>query len=69
MLLTETFTASFPAHLFSWNHVFVSPGVRLTDAKTARLSGGVALLIRKKHISLVKQTHLITVLFSNFQKS
>ena len=48
ILLTETFSTCFPVHLFPLHDVFVSPGVRLTDSKTARLSGGVALLVRKK---------------------
>ena len=48
ILLTETFSTCFPVHLFSLHDVVVSPGVRLTDSKTARLSGGVALLVRRK---------------------
>ena len=53
ILLTETFSTCFPVHLFPLHDVFVSPGVRLTDSKTARLIGGVALLVRKKLILLL----------------
>ena len=38
--------------------VFLSPGIRLSDATTARLSGGVALLIKKEKSVLVKQIHV-----------
>ena len=59
ILLTETFSTCFPVHLFPLHDVFVSPGVRLTDSKTARLSGGVALLVRrKKHFSFVKHVRV-----------
>jgi hypothetical protein len=60
--LTETFSLSFPSHLFPLYDVFISPGVRLTDAATARLSGGVVMLIRRQYVSLVKQ---IIVEFDN----
>ena len=36
MFLTETFSLSFPSQLFQLYDVFISPGVRLTDAATAR---------------------------------
>ena len=59
ILLTETFSTCFPVHLFSLHDVVVSPGVRLTDSKTARLSGGVALLVRKKKLnSFVKHVRV-----------
>ena len=38
--------------------VFVSPGIKLTDAPTGRLSGGVALLVRKQFARFVKQIHV-----------
>ena len=38
--------------------VFVSPGIKLTDAPTGRLSGGVALLDRKQFARFVKQIHV-----------
>ena len=52
-MLTETFSTCFPLH-----DVFVSPGVRLTASKTARLSGGAALLVRKKLNSFVKHVRV-----------
>ena len=58
ILLTETFSTSFPVHLFPLHDVFVSPGVRLTDSKTVRLSGGVTLLVRKKLNSFVKHVRV-----------
>ena len=47
VFLTETFSVNFPSQLFPMHDVFLSPGIRLSDATTARLSGGVALLIKK----------------------
>ena len=44
----ETFRVNFPSHLFPVHDVFLSPGIRLSDATTARLSGGVALFIKKE---------------------
>ena len=58
MLLTETFSADFASHLFPLYTVFVSPGIKLTDAPTGRLSGGVALLVRKQFARFVKQIHV-----------
>ena len=58
MLLTETFSVEFPSHLFPLYPVFVSPGIKLTDAPTWRLSGGVALLVRKQFARFVKQIHV-----------
>ena len=58
MLLTETFSTDFPLHLFPLYTVFVSPGIKLTDAPTGRLSGGVALLVRKQFARFVKQIHV-----------
>ena len=37
--------------------VFLVPGVKLTDAITARLSGGVTLLVRKELSRFVDQSH------------
>ena len=54
MLQTETFSVDFPSHLFPLYTVFVSPGIKLTDA----LSGGVALLVRKQFARFVKQIHV-----------
>ena len=48
VLLVETFSNTFPSLLFPLYDVFLVPGVKLTDATTARLSGGVALLVRKE---------------------
>ena len=53
VLFTETFSADFPSHLFPMYDVFISPGVRLTDSATARLSGGVAMLIKKQFANVV----------------
>ena len=58
VLLTETFSVDFPSHLFPLCTVFVSPGIKLTDAPTGRLSGGVALLVRKQFARFVKQIHV-----------
>ena len=58
MLLTETFSVDFPSHLFPLYTVFVSPGIKLTDDPTGRLSGGVALLVRKQFARFVKQIHV-----------
>ena len=58
MLLTETFSTDFPSHLFPLYTVFVSPGIKLTDAPTGRLSGGVALLVRKQFARFVMQIHV-----------
>ena len=57
MLFIETFSASFLANLFLGTKLLCHL-VLLTEEKTARLSDGVALLIRKKNISLVKQIHV-----------
>ena len=35
-----------------------TPGVRLTEAVTARLSGGLALLVKKRWSSFVKRVHV-----------
>ncbi|KAK7506239.1 hypothetical protein BaRGS_00002351 [Batillaria attramentaria] len=39
VVLTETFSTTFPEHLFPLHDVLLSPGVRLSDSPTARLSG------------------------------
>ena len=48
---------TFPSLLFPLQDVFHVPGVTLTDATTARLSGGVALLVRKELSPFVCQIH------------
>ena len=53
IVLTETFTSNFPAHLFPLHDSFVSNGVKLSDEPTARLCGGIAVLVGKKIVSLV----------------
>ena len=58
VLFTETFSADFPSHLFPMYDVFISPGVRLTDSATARLSGGVAMLIKKQFANVVTRIHV-----------
>ena len=58
MLLTETFSTDFPSHLFPLYTVFICPRIKLTDAPTGRLSGGVALLVRKQFARFVKQIHV-----------
>ena len=57
ILLVETFSNTFPSLLFPLHDVFHVPGVRLTDATTARLSRGVALLVRKERSPFVCQIH------------
>ena len=47
-VLVETFSVPFPSHLFPLHDVYVAPGVQLSHAATARLSGGVAMLVRKE---------------------
>ena len=54
-LLVETFATKFPAHLFPDHDVFVIPGVRLSDGVTARLSGGLSLLIKTDLSKYVQQ--------------
>ena len=58
ILLTETFATCFPVLLFPSHDVYVSPGVRLADTNTARLSGGVDLLVRIKRNSCVTHVHV-----------
>ena len=58
VFLTETFSVDFPSHPFLLYPVFVSPGVKLTDSPTGRLSGVVALLVRKQFARFVKQIHV-----------
>ena len=57
VLLIETFSNTFPSLLFPLYDVFLVPGVKLTDATTARLSGGVALLVRKELSHFVDEIH------------
>jgi len=54
-LLVETFSKTFPSLLFPLHDVFIVAGVKLTDAVTARLSGGVVLLIRKELGKYIEQ--------------
>ena len=54
VLLCETFAKEFPNHLFPAYDIFVSPGVKLSDAKTGRLSGGIAILVRKRLMPFIK---------------
>ena len=58
VLLTETFATQFPCNCFPSHDVFLSPGVRLSSSVTSRLSGGVAMLIRKSCAPFVKQIHV-----------
>jgi hypothetical protein len=62
VFLCETFASVFPNHLFPSFSTFQSPGVKLSDAPTARLSGGVCLLVSNKLMSFVEQ---ITVEYDN----
>ena len=57
VLLVETFSNTFPSLLFPLYDVFLVPGVKLSDATSARLSGGVALLVRKEFSHFVDQIH------------
>ena len=57
-LLVETFASSIPSHLFAEHDVIITPGVRLTEAVTARLSGGLALLVKKQWSSFVERVHV-----------
>ena len=57
-LLVETFATTFASSsvLFPNHDVFIAAGVRLTDALTARLSGGLILLVKKelsRHVTRV----------------
>ena len=58
IVLTETFTTNFPSHLFPLHDVFIANGVKISDAVTARLCGGVALLIRRRCMSCVTRIDL-----------
>ena len=57
VLLVETFSSTFPSLLLPLYDVFLLPGVKLTDAVTPRLSGGVALLVRKELSRFVDRIH------------
>ena len=57
-LLVETFASSIPSPLFPEHDVIITPGVRLTEAVTARLSGGLALLLKKQWSSFVERVHV-----------
>ena len=57
-LLVETFSATFRSHLFPLYDVFIVSGVKLTDAVTARLSGGVALLVKKQWSKNIERVHV-----------
>lgn len=48
VLLVETFSVTFPSLIFPLYDVFLSPGLKVSDAVTGRLSGGVALLVKKE---------------------
>ena len=62
-LLVETFASSIPSHLFPEHDVIITPGVRLTKAVTARLSGGLALLVKKSSgVSLWNAYTLSTII-------
>ena len=61
-LLVETFSSQFPGHLFPNHIAYVVPGVKLSDGVTARLSGGLTLLVRKCFVNLVER---ITVEHNN----
>ena len=54
-LLVETFSKTFPSLLFPLHDVFIVPGVKLTDAVTARLSGCMVLLVRKELGKYIEQ--------------
>ena len=58
-LLVETFASPIPLHLFpERDAIIITPGVRLTEAVTARLSGGLALLVKKQWSSFVERVHV-----------
>ena len=61
-LLVETFSKTFPSLLFPLHDVFIVPGVKLTDAVTARLSGCMVLLVTKELSIYVEQ---VTVEYDN----
>ena len=61
-LLVETFSKTFRSLLFPLHDVFIVPGVKLTDAVTARFSGCMVLLVRKELSIYVEQ---VTVEYDN----
>ena len=65
-LLVETFFKTFLSLLVLLHDVFTVPGVKLTDALTAWLSGGVVLLIRKE---LGKHVQQVMVEYDNCDKA
>jgi len=56
--LVERFALSILSHLFLEHDVIITPGVRLTEAVRARLSGGLALLVKKQLSSYVERVHV-----------
>ena len=44
--------------MFLEHDVIITPGVRLIEAVTARLSGGLALLVKKQLSSYVERVHV-----------
>lgn len=57
VLLVETFCKDkkFPKDLFPSHDVFESPGIKLTDTTIGRLSGGVALLVRRVYSPYIER--------------
>jgi len=58
VLFVETFTDSIPDSLFTSHIVFACPGVKVSDSVHGRLSGGVALLVRKALAPYVQRIHV-----------
>jgi hypothetical protein len=58
ILLCETFAKEFPTVLFPSFDIIVSPGVRVTDGVTSRLSGGIALMVRKTLAPFVNRIYV-----------
>ena len=53
VFFTETFASDFPRHLFPSFKIYISPAVKVSCSKTARMSGGVVMMVRKEYEKFV----------------
>lgn len=57
-VLVETFATNFPTTLFPNHQCYLSPGVRVSDAPTSRLCGGVSVLAEKTLDDFIERVHV-----------
>ena len=61
IICVETFAATLPEsilEMFPNYKIYISPAIEVNDASTARLSGGVLVLVKRSLLNFVEKVHV-----------